>query len=94
MTRIPNAPPDMKIRLSADLRQRIETAARNNNRTMNAEIGARLEQSFRKEGRATSPVQSFEERLARLEGVVLDLLNDDPFNTVAERVSAVEKRIK
>ena len=101
MIRIPNTPPDMKIRLSADLRQRIETAARNNNRTMNAEIGARLEQSFRKEGRAASPVQSLEERLARLEGVVarleevlIDLLNDDPFNTMAERRSASEKRIK
>jgi hypothetical protein len=84
----------MKVRLSPDLRQKIQTAARDNNRTMNAEIGARLEQSFRKEGRAASPVQSLEERLARLEGLVSDLLNDDPFNTMAERVSALEKRIK
>jgi hypothetical protein len=62
--RIPN-PPDMKVRLSADLRQKIEFSARDNNRTMNAEIGARLEQSFRKEGRAVSLVSSpnLEERL-------------------------------
>ena len=97
MIRVPNAPPDMKIRLSADLRQRIETAARNNNRTMNAEIGARLEQSFREKGRrVVSPVQSpgLEERLEKLEGRLLDLLLEDPFGTLAKRVSALEKRVK
>jgi hypothetical protein len=97
MIRIPNAPPDMKIRLSADLRRRIETAARNNNRTMNAEIGARLEQSFReKSRRAVSAVQSpdLEERLKKLEGRLVDLLLKDPFDTLPDRVSALEKRIK
>jgi hypothetical protein len=86
----------MKVRLSADLRQKIETAARDNNRTMNAEIGARLEQSFREEGRAVRPVQSpdLEERLEKLEGRVLDLLLKDPFETLTKRVSALEKRIK
>ena len=39
-------PPDMKLRLSADLRQKIESAARQNNRTMNAEIVMRMETSF------------------------------------------------
>lgn len=42
-------PPDMKLRLSAELRQRIEKAAKQNNRTMNGEIVARLEASFREE---------------------------------------------
>jgi len=36
----------MKIRISAALRQRIEEAAKRNNRTMNGEIVARLEKSF------------------------------------------------
>jgi hypothetical protein len=87
----------MKIRLSAELRQRIETAARNNNRTMNAEIGARLEQSFREKGRrAVSAVQSpdLEERLEKLEGRVADLVLDDRIDKIANRLSALEKRVK
>ena len=79
--------PDMKVRLSAVLRRKIEAAARANNRTMNGEIGARLDQSFREEVRAVSPVQSpdLEERLATLEG-------DMEF--MANRLSALEKRVK
>ena len=86
MILIPNAP-DMKVRLSADLRRKIETAAKDNNRTMNAEIYVRLEQSFRKEGRAVSPVQSpdLEKRLARLERFM---------ESIANRLSALEKRVK
>lgn len=48
----------MKIRISADLRQRIEEAAKRNNRTMNGEIVARLEKSFEP---ATSQVQGLSE---------------------------------
>ncbi|WP_120276986.1 Arc family DNA-binding protein [Rhizobium sp. AG855] len=40
-------PPDMKIRLSADLRRQVEAAAKQNNRTLNSEIVSRLEASFR-----------------------------------------------
>lgn len=42
-------PPDMKVRLSALLRQQVEEAARANNRTLNAEIVSRLEHSFQEE---------------------------------------------
>jgi hypothetical protein len=86
MILIRNAP-DMKVRLSADLRRKIETAAKDNNRTMNAEIYVRLEQSFRKEGRAVSPVQSpdLEKRLARLERFM---------ESIENRLSALEKRVK
>lgn len=38
--------PQLKIRLPGDLKERIETAASDNNRTMNAEIVARLQESF------------------------------------------------
>jgi hypothetical protein len=83
-----NAPPDMKVRLSGDLRQKIESAARRNNRTMNSEIVARLEQSFREELRAVSPLQSpdLEERLEKLERFTVSV--------VVARLSALEKRIK
>lgn len=40
-------PPDMKVRLSADLRRKIADAAQENNRTLNSEIVFRLEASFR-----------------------------------------------
>ncbi|WP_436253896.1 Arc family DNA-binding protein [Neorhizobium sp. LjRoot104] len=40
-------PPDMKIRLSAELRRQVEAAAKSNNRTLNSEIVSRLEASFR-----------------------------------------------
>ena len=82
----------MKVRLSANLRQKIETAARDNNRTMNAEIVARLEQSFREEGRAVSPLQSpsVEKRLARLEGF-MDVLLDERMARTAARLSKRSK---
>lgn len=40
--------PQMKIRLPADLKDSVEVAAKANNRTMNAEIVARLQASFDK----------------------------------------------
>src|ERR1700722_394700 len=85
--------PDMKVRLSADLRLKIEDAARRNNRTMNSEIVARLEQSFRGESVAVSPLPSadHDERLAKIEQVVISMLVNDRFDTLASRVSALEK---
>jgi len=85
----------MKVRLSADLRQKIESAARRNNRTMNSEIVARLEQSFREEGVAVSPLPStdHEERLAKLEQVIVAMLTDYRLDTFESRVSALEKRL-
>lgn len=38
--------PDMKLRISKELRAKIEKAARENGRTLNGEINVRLEQSF------------------------------------------------
>ncbi len=38
--------PQMKIRISSELKLGIETSAKKNNRTMNAEITARLQASF------------------------------------------------
>lgn len=53
-------PPDMKVRLSTDLRRKVEAAARANNRTLNAEIVSRLEQTF-------APDDSLERRVRVLE---------------------------
>src|ERR1700722_14044874 len=85
--------PDMKVRLSADMRQKIESAAGRNNRTMNSEIVARLEQTFREEGVTVSPLPStdYEERLGKIEQVILAMLADERLDTLASRVSALEK---
>jgi Arc-like DNA binding domain len=87
--------PDMKVRLSADLRQKIERAAVRNNRTMNSEIAARLEQSFREEGSAVSPLPStdHEERLGKIEQFVISMIFDERHDALASRVSALEKRL-
>jgi hypothetical protein len=85
--------PDMKVRLSAPLREQIEQASRNNNRTMNAEIVARLEQSFRDEIHVSSPipVRDRDDRLEKLESAVISLLVDSRLVTLSERVAALEK---
>jgi hypothetical protein len=87
--------PDMKVRLSADLRQKIERAAERNNRTMNSEIAARLEQSFREEGSAVSPLPStdHEERLGKLEQAIITMIFDDRHEVLASRLAALEKRL-
>jgi hypothetical protein len=87
--------PDMKVRLSADLRQKIERAAERNNRTMNSEITARLEQTFLEEGPAVSPLPStdHEERLGKLEQVFINMIFDERHEALASRVAALEKRL-
>lgn len=73
-------PPDMKVRLSLELRRQVETAAKQNRRTLNAEISSRLEASFAAEGGevvqlpvGASPleerVKALEERLAEVEAL-------------------------
>jgi hypothetical protein len=70
-------PPDMKLRISAALRHQIEEAAKINNRTMNSEVIARLEQSFdkqiprlsflKKAQQSATGYSDHENRLAQLE---------------------------
>jgi plasmid stability protein len=49
MSRKPSETVQLKLRFPEKLRQRIESAAARNERSMNAEIVQRLEQSFQKE---------------------------------------------
>lgn len=46
MRRMSREDPQLKIRLPADLKERIESASKTEGRSMNAEIIARLENSF------------------------------------------------
>jgi hypothetical protein len=89
-------PPDMKVRLSADLRQKIEDAARQNNRTMNSEIVARLELSFRQHdphsgASSTPPYGDHEERLHALEEIINQMMVDHA--ELSSRVVVVEARL-
>ncbi|HMD61981.1 MAG TPA: Arc family DNA-binding protein [Opitutaceae bacterium] len=87
--------PDMKVRLSADLREKIESAAKNNNRTMNAEIVVRLERSFREEDRivTTLPSPDQEERLNSIERTLLAIIGDERFDKLDKRLASVEARL-
>ena len=59
-------PPDMKLRISIDLRQKIEEAAKRNGRTMNGEITLRLETSFAAADPIEAKVKSHDRELTRL----------------------------
>ena len=62
---------------------------------MNAEIVARLEQSFREEVRAGPlPLHDQEKRLTDLEQVVLAILADERLATIESRLSALEKILR
>lgn len=76
-----DAPPDMKLRLSTDLRRKIEEAAKRNNRTLNAEIVMRLEQAFATDGTwldavNASPSVRAERSLLALEARLADRIED------------------
>ena len=84
--------PDMKIRVSAFLRGQIEEAARLNNRTMNAEIIARLEWTFSQDydpnvfekGGATKPWSWVAKARA---------IQNQQADEVENRLNALERRV-
>ena len=90
------AAPDMKVRLSADLREKIEASARRNNRTMNAEIVARLERSFYAEEQVLSslPSHDLEDRLAKLEQAVIRIIFDERWDKMESKFNLLEELLK
>lgn len=69
--------PQMKIRLAPDLKDRIEDAAKENGRSMNAEIVARLHQAFEAQSGDSALRLQVEENTAalrRLEALMEELL--------------------
>jgi Arc-like DNA binding domain len=90
--------PPFGLRMRAELKRRVEEAARVNNRSLNSEIVARLVQSFREEGRPASsqsplPVSDQEKRLTQLEQAVLGLIFDERWDKIDRRVVVLEKRL-
>jgi plasmid stability protein len=59
------AAPRFMVRLPDDMRERLKVAAKESNRTMNAEIVARLEASFREP--AATGGEALAKRLAKIE---------------------------
>jgi hypothetical protein len=80
MTPAKQTDPQYKLRMPVKLKEKIELVAKNNNRSMNAEIIARLEASFSADGNAllvaadaaASLRQSLTERIARLDRAALE----------------------
>jgi hypothetical protein len=70
------------LRMRPELKRRMEEAAKTNNRSLNSEIIARLEQSFQ---------ENHEERLKALEKTVVRLENEN--SALSRRLDGVEWRL-
>lgn len=87
--------PQMKIRLPADLKDQIETASKNSGRSMNAEIVARLQDSFNplpnifiNDGNGMTALVSSKSKLTQLAGDLNSL--QDQRNTLAVLLHAAK----
>ncbi len=87
--------PTLRIRLPQELRSKVQLRAAASRRSMNAEIIAQLEQSYREEGHAVNELTraDLEKRLAELEHAVISIIFDQRFDKMDERLSALEKRL-
>ena len=72
----------LKVRVTAEFREKIATTAKENNRSMNAEIVALLEQSFEKEdiaefdkGFVLQVIENQQNQIDQLQKMVKDLMN-------------------
>lgn len=70
------------LRLPADLKERLKQAAEVSNRSMNAEVVARLEESFAAEKGATGPIDDR----------TLDLFADTVASKVVQALDEMEKK--
>jgi hypothetical protein len=96
--------PDMKVRVSPELRSLIEAASKVNERTLNAEIAARLQWSFDKGYDAGAEVEAVREgALARIQASPIirlekQLIRDKAelerqIDDLAEEVEAIKKQL-
>lgn len=74
----------MKIRLPVELKTQIEGAAKENNRSMNAEIVARLESTFAERSVVVDPVA--EEALLKNVQRLLEAREDELFRSLERRL--------
>ena len=72
----------LKVRVTAEFREKIATTAKENNRSMNADIVARLEQSFEKDdaaefdkGFVLQVIESQQDQINQLQKMIQDLMN-------------------
>lgn len=61
----------LKVRVTAEFREKIATTAKENNRSMNAEIVARLEQSF--EHQENSDIAQLKQQIERMDKTIKTL---------------------
>ncbi len=80
-------PPDMKVRLSAELRRQVEAAAKANNRTLNSEIVSRLERSFMEDAGELARSEMAAQKLLRMD------LSGRP-DPLQKQIDLLEKRVR
>jgi hypothetical protein len=92
-TKIANIPP-FGLRMQSGLKTRLEEAAKANGRSLNSEIVARLERSFREVGRVASPVPAqYQEKLDEIEQLALSALFHPRWDAIEKRLAALEERL-
>ncbi len=92
-TKIASIPP-FGLRMQSGLKRRLEEAAKTNGRSLNSEIVARLEQSFREEGRAASPIPAeYREKLIVIEQLALSAMFSPRWDAIEKRLAALEERL-
>jgi hypothetical protein len=90
--------PALRVRFPESLKENLRQSAAESRRSMNAEIVARLERSFREQGQAASapgtPINAdHEKRLSRLEQRMTDNLLDNTLEKAVMRITALEKLV-
>jgi len=82
----------MKLRLSGDLRRKVEDAAKRNNRTMNSEIVTRLEQSFATDGTWLDAVNASPSVRAERTMLALEARLSERIGILENRIQALEAK--
>jgi hypothetical protein len=92
-TKIASIPP-FGLRMQPGLKRRLEEAAKANGRSLNSEIVARLERSFREDGRVASPVPAqYQEKLDEIEQIALSAMLSPRWGAIEKRLAALEERL-
>lgn len=80
--------PQLKLRLTEEMKARVTEAARTNGRSVNAEIVARLSESFEMDAAVKSPEASYEAIKP-----LMDVLKTEFAAAYEDRISAMQAKI-
>ncbi len=88
--------PPFGLRLQPELKSKVEAAARANGRSLNSEIAARLDRSFRiaDDAEGVGSAAALEKRIAALEQAVIGINCDERFDELGGRIRVLETWLK